>query len=57
MLAVDDYDLLISNTISDSSKSRLSCYAHSSLKYMTLKIVDNLDIFAMDVEVYRLIGF
>ncbi len=55
IVKIKDYDLLISNTL-PAGKSRLSCYIHSSIRYKQLYIRDKLDIIALDIGAFRVIG-
>ena len=54
IVKIHEYDLLTAGTL--QTKSRLSCYIHNSIKYKQLAIQDNLDIIALDIGAYRLIG-
>lgn len=56
MFAVSNYDLLTANTIS-KGKSRIVCYIHSSIKYKQVPIGSpDLDIIAVDIGGYRVVG-
>ena len=54
IVKIHDYDLLTAASL--PTKSRLSCYIHNSIKYKQLVVQDNLDIIALDIGSYRIIG-
>jgi hypothetical protein len=58
ILKISDYDLLTASTLGDGSnaKSRVCCYVHSSIRYKQLKIGAILDVIAIEIENYRIIG-
>jgi exonuclease III len=54
ILKIDGYDLINSNTL--DIKSRLSCYIHNTIRYKRVKIDDKIDMIALDIEDFRVIG-
>ncbi len=56
ILKIPGFDLITANTLSLETKSRVCCYVHSTLRYKQVKIKENLDVIALDIENYRIIG-